>query len=231
MVLEKPHRFYQWPRRRQNMFLALVALGYLFLPAFALLLLINGWWVGMLVFFILFIPAQFLDTPLGQRRGRFLYFAPLFLVEKRAADHFVLHGGTSFDYFFCFTWRDAGAKARRQLLADFVSGLQEFATYLAENGLEEAKIEGSSYFFSARNARRFGFSSRAADNGQRLILYVNYLVLLATYSFAQGRCARPPIHQLKTVQADGRDLIAAMHTIPGNRFINNLRKENDQSAE
>ena len=207
-MLQTPHRFYQWSRREQNLFLICCGLLFLAIILFCIIALLFGWIWVLLFYPTIFILAQFIDTPVGQREGRLLYFSPLFLVEKGKDGTFTLHGGTLFDVLFVFNWQDRGEPARRKMITEFLGGLLAFTQFLKENNLDDVTIKGSSYFFSERNAQRYGFNIEPLNQGQKLILYINYVVILLTYSFTNGKLSRPPIGQTKSVQCTGKDLLA-----------------------
>lgn len=200
------HRFYAWSRHKQNLFIGL-SIGLFFLLIIASMsgLIFNRFWT-LLLFPLIFIPAQFVDTPSGVRSGRFIYFSPLFIVEKQK-DDFILHGGTLFDYLFVFNWQDLGEPARRKVVAEFLSGLNAFVHYLEDQKLHDVEISGTSYFFNGRNAERYGFETAPVAGAQQVIIGFNFLVLMATYSFTQGRLVFPPLNQLKAVKSDGKTLI------------------------
>jgi len=206
-MLSTPHRFYSWSRTKQNLFL-FFCYSLFFL---IILLSFSGLFFGhiwsLCLFPLIFIPAQLVDTPTGMRRGRLLYFSPLFLVEQDKDNNFILHGGSLFDFLFVFKWHDAGETARRRLVTDFLSGLLAFTHYLKANDLGDAVVKGSSYFFSYRNAKRYGFDVDSTAQSQQIILSMNYIVILATYSFTRGKLALPPISHMKTVQSTGATLI------------------------
>jgi hypothetical protein len=203
----QPHRFYQWSKRKQNVFIILCVLSFMGIIGFSLAGLLLGWFWSVLLFPLIFIPAQCVDTPLGFRSGRLIYFSPLFLVEKRDSGDYVLHGGTIFDYFFVFSWQDAGETARQQVLKDFMLGLLTFTEHLEQHDLEEATINGSSYFFNARNAKRYGFKIVETEQSQQITLGMNYVVLILMYSFTHGKIAFPPIGKITTVSSTGGQLI------------------------
>jgi hypothetical protein len=206
-LLKKPHRFYTWSRTKQNLFLTFVGLAWLLYVLLLYAGTLLGCWFCIIFYPTIFIFIQFIDTPFGQREGRFIYFSPLFLVEKKTKGEYIIHGGTAFDYLFVFRWQDRGEKARRQILRDFLRGMLAFTEYLEQEGLQDAKLKGSSYFFNERNAKRYGFDVVETDGIQQIILFMNYFVLLATYSFTQGRLAFPNLSAVKTVESSGEALI------------------------
>ena len=202
-----PHKFYEWSKLKQNAFLFLFGFFFFGLTILSFSGLIIGWYWTIFLYPLIFVIAQFIDTPLGYRSGRLIYFSPLFLVEKVKTDEYVLHGGTAFDYFFVFTWKDKGESARRQVMKSFLSGLLEFAEHLDRNQLSEVKVRGSSYFFNERNAQRYGFEVLNTEMSQKIILGLNFAVLLLMYSFTKGKLSFPPIREIKTVSSTGRNLI------------------------
>lgn len=210
---EKPHRFYEWSKRKQNTFLFLCGMFFLIVIGLSFVGLLLGWYWSVFLYPLIFIVAQFVDTPLGHRSGRLIYFSPLFLVERERSGGFILHGGTLFDYFFVFSWKEAGEVARRQVVEQFIAGLLAFIEYLGTNQMYETRIKGSSYFFSERNAHRYGFEIVETESTQRLILVMNYVVLFVMYSFTRGKVAFPPIREIKTVQSTGKKLIGKREQI------------------
>jgi hypothetical protein len=225
---DKPHRFYEWSKRKQNGFLCLCGMLFFVVIVLSFAGLLLGWYWSVLLYPLIFILAQFADTPLGHRSGRLIYFSPLFLAEKEKSGGFILHGGTVFDYVFVFSWQQAGETARRQVVEQFIAGLLAFVRYLEANDLYETRIKGSSYFFNARNAHRYGFEIVKTEDMQRLIMAMNYAVLLVMYSFTQGKVALPPIREIKTVQSTGKKLIGKRKQIM--RVLRKIESRGNQTS-
>ena len=112
------NRFYEYPKFIQwfvAIILVMVGFG-------SILLIYLGPWFILLFPFIISI-FQFGSTPFFRLTGIYKYYSPMLLVYNPNPKTYDLHNGTPFDYFFVMKRKDAGAKARYQILAYFVQGL------------------------------------------------------------------------------------------------------------
>ena len=207
MGIEKPHRFYRWPVRKQWAFFALViSLAIILFVGMILLTVVLKSPFSFLLWPLFTLLPPFLDTPQGKKSGSLTYYAPLFIVAK-SSKKYVIHGGTLFDYLFVFGWRGNGRSHRTIVLYNFVAGLINLIEELEQNPAKQVKIEGTSYFFNERNARRLGFTTGKPDAGQTIILAFNYLPLLVSYSLAQGKLSFPRLTHILKAETSSTELI------------------------
>ncbi|MCA9920311.1 MAG: hypothetical protein KC445_20285 [Anaerolineales bacterium] len=205
--LEKPHRFYKWPINKQRAFLALViGLAVVLLVGLMVLVAIFNNPAFFLLWPLFTLLPPFLDTPLGQKSGSLTYYAPLFIVAQ-SPQKFVIHGGTLFDYLFVFGWRGNGRSHRAIVLYNFVDGLVNLIEELEQQPRQAIIIEGTSYFFNERNAQRLGFATSKPDVAQRIILTLNYLPLLVSYSLVQGKLSFPRLSRVLKAETNSDELI------------------------
>ena len=206
---EYPHRFYAWPLKKQKWFIAgvYITLATLFLSIIALVVIKEVFWPLILFPFILVSLASFGDAPSGKISGSLIYYSPLFISTKPRKNKTIIHAGTPFDYFFVFRKKDRGIKAKKIVLIYFLDGLIKFIDNLSENSNESLTIEGTSYFFSEKTARKLGFEVAKAGFDQVFILTFNFLPLMFSYSFTQGKWSFPKLGNMKQVSISSGDLI------------------------
>ncbi len=207
------NRFYSWSQRKQYLyFVVCVFTGLLILTSIILSLILLPFH-GLILFWILypfiFVVAQMIDTPTMVQRGKLVYFSTFFLVEHVEDKRLRIHAGTIFDYLFAFHWKHRGTAARKIVVQEFILGMKDFAMFLQNSEISpDTIIEGSSYFFSAKNAKKFGFDLEEAAPSTKFLLIINFLVVFLQYSFIQGRAAFPPIHKVKGAFATKAKLIS-----------------------
>lgn len=163
--------------------------------------------------FILFFPLvisinQFCSTPISCASGMYQYQSPMLLVYNANEKVYDLHSGTTFDYLLHMKWADRGMEAQRQLLAYFIEGLLEIIAKIEKGEVPETvKVVSTSYFFSDRTAKKWGFKMAQPSAFYRLNLILNGLDLFLLYSYAQNRLVFPKIWDAKKMEALGNDLV------------------------
>jgi hypothetical protein len=152
----------------------------------------------------------FFLTPLFRLSGVLKYYSPYLIVSRTKPDHLALHGATPFDYLRLFSWKDRGRPAVRRILLWYIEGLLALAREVSKGNIsKDTTITGTSYIFSAGNAKRFGFT--VEDSGSFAWGgYLTYLTQFLTYSFAQGRWALPPVHLAKRASIKAERLCAKL---------------------
>jgi len=164
---------------------------------------------GVLVLFPIGLPlAHFALTPILTLLGVYKYYSPLLLVYSPNAVKYDIHMGTSFDYLWVMHWHDRGLKARKKIWSYFLEGLVNIMEEIEAGRLPETvKIEGTSYFFSAKTAQRLGFVLEKPSFSYRVNLVINYIDLWWMYSFAQNRVAFPKVFNARKAVISGKDLV------------------------
>ena len=205
-MLEKPHLFYQWSVKKQLAFVGTIVLFLVVIFAMSLYGSIahQQFWTGIFIPLIVLTLAPFVDLPLGVKNGKFSYYAPLFILEKRK-DQLVMHGGTLFDYFFVFNWSDRGRAAQNKSMHSLLKGCIALAD--AYQG-QAVTFTGTSYFFNEKTAQRMGFTVQPPPYNERFILYLNYIGITAMHSFVNNRLSFPNMSTILSVQITAEQLNA-----------------------
>ena len=206
------HRFYSWSQRKQKIFIYLLylTLGLLMLGVIVLIAIFKVVWPLIILPFFIITVASFADAPSGKHSGSLIYYSPFFIVTKVKNGKSILHAGTPFDYFFVFRREDYGMKARKKVLTEFLRGLIRYMDHLPE---EEIVIEGTSYFFNERTAKKLGFDIKPAGIDQVIILGFNFLPLMLTYSFTKGKFGFPDLGKIKKVSISSKKLVLQRNKI------------------
>lgn len=171
--------------------------------------LLAGTYVLLVLLFPLWVPlAQFATAPMLYLLGHYRYYSPMLLVEGPSDEELRIHGGTNFDYFVHFAWSDRGPAAARKTLQHYLRGLLALADAVERGEVRpETRIVASSYIFTARTARRVGFTPEPIAASARWGLYGNYLNLLWKHSFAKGRLAPPDLRRIGQAATTGAELV------------------------
>ena len=174
-----------------------------------------GWYALMerSFVYVLLLPflisiLQFCSTPISRATGVYQYQSPMLLVYNANEKVYDLHSGTTFDYLLHMKWAERGPEAQRKMLAFFIDGLLEIIAKI-ENGTIPAsvKVVGTSYFFSERTAKKWGFKMAKPSAFYRFNLILNGLDLFILYSYAQNRIVFPKIWDAKKMEALGSELL------------------------
>lgn len=167
------------------------------------------------------VPAmQFALTPLWRLAGVYRYYSPVLFVTEAPGGGYELHGGTSFDY-LCLRRRGCTAPAHRVLLREYLVGLLGLIRDVEEGRItSDARIVGTSYFFSERSARKLGFSLSPASRGVKLHLMLDILSVAVMYSYAHGRPVVPPVWRARMAETTAAEL--ARHRPVVERFLHHM---------
>ncbi len=173
-------------------------------------------WLGLIEVsrvYLLCLPIimsinQFCATPISRASGVFQYQSPMLLVYNANEKIYDLHSGTTFDYLLHMKWVDRGLEAQRKMLAYFIEGLLEIIAKIESGEVPDTvKVVGTSYFFSERTAKKWGFKMTQPSTFYRLNLILNGLDLFLLYSYAQNRLVFPKIWEAKKMEALGSELL------------------------
>ena len=156
--------------------------------------------VALLVAVVPFLPFWLLVcglcfAPLLRLTGALRYCSPFLVVTRTGRSGLALHGAMPWDYLRLFRWRDRGRPAIRRILLWYVEGLVHLAREVRDGRLTaDTRISATSYLFSDRTLRRFGFE---VERSPRLALggCLTYPTQFFTWSFARGRWSLPPVHR------------------------------------
>ena len=165
---------------------------------------------------IIFVPTlvQFFSAPMAKLVGIHTYLSPMLFVSNATNKKFEIHSGTPFDYFLVMRKTRRGIRFRKQMLSFFLDGLLRIVERIEASELPESVIiQGNSYFFSGRTARKLGFSLSETSIGVKINLLVNYFDLTWMYSLSQGRISFPKINSVKTAEITGSCLVMNKHEL------------------
>ncbi len=184
-------------------------LGLLFLLQILLIplsvLVFNNNWV-FLTMPLFFLLVPFVDTPSGKMSGTLFYYSPLFIVSKQKKGVYQLHGGTLFDYFFIFKWKDRGLKSKKVVFIHLLDGLLNLIEELKSTE-DAVTIKGASYFFNEKTAQSINFTTHPAPAFHKIMMGIHYLAIAISYSFTTGKFALPPLGNLIEMESDKHNLI------------------------
>lgn len=188
-----------------------------------------GLWKYLLVFII--VPLySFLITPLFRLTGILAYKSPMLCVQVDPKKNYILHSGTSFDYFLEMRNVKGGTVFQNKILEYHLEGLLEIIREVEEEIIPKTTIiKGSSYFFSERTAAKMGFQKIETDKNAMLILILDYLEIMWMYSRAKGRLAFPKLSDMKSVEITGEKLVTNKKSIE--RLYSILKKRNTTKGQ
>lgn len=202
------HRFYRKSKKDQNRILAIIAIGaiiFIFL-SIIISLKLDFYLIGILTFTItLSIIAPFFDMPSLKKRGKMIYYSPLFIAEKPKNGVIKIHGGTLFDYYFVIDKKMNGKQRTNFIIQQYLQGL---LCLIEKHGAEnEMKIRGTSYILNNRTVEKLGFEVIQTDSSQKIILLYNYFNILISNSIAKNKLSFPNLNRTKTFETDFKQLI------------------------
>ena len=129
-------------------------------------------------------------------------------VEWDGIDEGEYPNGTTFDYLMVMNNVKPGPEFSKKMLAYYLEGLLKIIEKIETNELsEKVLIQGSSYFFNERTAKKLGFQLKKTTFGKIINATVNYLDLLWMYSIAKGKLTFPKINYMITVEIIGSGLV------------------------
>ena len=182
-------------------------------------LMMKDWRYLGLIFLAVSI-TQFAFTPVFKSMGLYLYLSPMLLVYNPTKSYYQLHNGTSWDYFLNRKrMRRIGVK--KTILIDFLKGLLVIIEKVEKETVDRnIKIDASSYFFSERTAKRFGFQLEKPAVFVYINVFLNYIDLTWMYSLAHKRLRFPGLFAIKKATTTGEELILQKSRI--NELLNRI---------
>lgn len=165
---------------------------------------------------IILVPTliQFSSAPMAKLVGVHTYLSPMLFANNATNKKYEIHNGTPFDYLLVMKNTRPGIRFRKQMLSYFLDGLLEIVERIEATELPKSVIiQGNSYFFNDRTARKLGFSLSETSIAVRINLLVNYFDLTWMYSLSQGRIAFPKISEVKTAEITGSCLVMNKHKL------------------
>ncbi|HHO51630.1 MAG TPA: hypothetical protein ENK18_12335 [Deltaproteobacteria bacterium] len=150
----------------------------------------------------------FATTPLLRLLGFYRYYSPYLCVMLPSSRRLDIHLGTSFDHLLTMRPWDLGRAAHAALLVGALDGLLAIAGEVERGTLEgDVVVEGTSWFFTASSAERFGFELAAPTPFGYLTVIVSLFDILMMYSFTHGHPTFPPIRGIRRAVTTGGKLL------------------------
>ncbi len=159
---------------------------------------------------ILIVPSsiQFFGAPIAKLSGLHKYLSPMLLVNSANDKKYEIHNGTTFDYLMVMNNVKSGPEFSKKMLVYYLEGLLKIIEKIETNELSEnVLIQGSSYFFNERTAKKLGFKLSKTNVAIKINMLVNYLDLIWMYSLSQGRLTFPNLINMQTVSVKGKYLV------------------------
>jgi hypothetical protein len=187
-------------------------------------------WMRLLADHLILLPliilaptlVQFFAAPIAKLVGVHTYLSPMLFVSNASDKKFEIHNGTPFDYLMVMTNIRPGVRFRNQMLSYFLDGLLGIVDKIEANELSESVIiQGNSYFFNVRTARKLGFELSETSVAVRINLLINYFDLTWMYSLSRGRLSFPKIKDVQTGEITGACLVMNKEKLTRlNAFLN-----------
>jgi len=138
----------------------------------------------------------------------------LFTTAKKKDKLFEIHFGSLFDCIMSGLFTGKRGSFRNLMLYFLVDGLWTIVEEIESGKIhEDAEIIGTSYFFNADTAERFGFQLDETIVSHKYILYLNYLEILLVHSLSKGRFSAPDFSTFKTVKASASGMLEKKESI------------------
>lgn len=186
--------------------LLLLVLAYPFVTCLFGLPYSSPWKYVMMAFFLPVYGISFM--PILTLLKVADYKSELLFITKDVTKNYDIHFGSLFDCILSGLFSGKRGGFKDLMLYFLVDGILKIIKDVEDGKIEkEAEIRGSSYFFNAKTAAKFGFGSIKTKWSHKYILYLNYLEMLLVFSFSKGRLAHPNIEDFNSVKTTGAQLI------------------------
>jgi hypothetical protein len=207
------NRFYTLPILAQWSLAILLAL-FGFLPLLGVLEL-SEVHPSFFTLILVCVPiGQFTITPISKLSGIYTFYSPMLLGYMANEKNIDLHNGSSFDYWMVMRNTKPGIVFRNQILRYHLEGLLNIIKQIEDEKIPETvKIEGTSYFFSARTMQKMGFEMKSPTLFYRFNLLTNFIDLCWMYSLSRGKFAIPKVWQAKKAVTTGARLLDRRRSI------------------
>jgi hypothetical protein len=207
------NRFYNLPILAQWSLAILLAL-FGFLPLLGVLELSEVHPAFYTLFLFCLPIGQFTITPISKLSGTYTYYSPMLLGYMANEKNIDLHNGSSFDYWMVMRKTKPGIVFRNQILRYHLEGFLNIIKQIEDGKIPETvKIEGTSYFFSARTMQKMGFEMKSPTLFYRFNLLTNFIDLCWMYSLSRGKFAIPKVWQAKKAVTTGARLLDRRRSI------------------
>lgn len=201
------NRFFQLSKNGQRRFqfkiILVTVLGLLTFGIF--LFLISPKLIYLCIFLvpiIMTIIAPFFDVPAQVEKGDLKYYSMFFFAEKLKKGVIKIHGGTLFDYYFAFSSEMTQREKTKLVLLEYLKGLNELIQTTEEN----IRIQGTTYFINEKTANRLGLKKVATNEGQKLILWFNFINITLSMSIVNQKLVFPNLSNIMTFEGKVKDL-------------------------
>ena len=204
------HKYYLKSNKEQNQIQIKIGLVSLFFNLIVLTLSIfSGLYILIYLSIIitLSIIAPFFDIPALKKKGKLIYYSPLFITEKEKNGIIIIHGGSLFDYVFVIDKKLNGKQRTNFILQKYLEGILNLIDVCEKNNNISVKIKGTTYILNERTANKIGFNIIKTDFVQILILTFNYVNILASNSIAKRQISFPNLNNIKTLESELSELI------------------------
>lgn len=150
--------------------------------------------------FVISLFAPFIDVPMGRKKGHLIYYSPLLLASALRNGKIVLHGGTLFDYYFTLSVNKSERRNRKMVIYSYTEGMLNLLETWDEQ-FNDVKLSATAYFISPKTAKRLGFREVDTNPFTKLIMLINYLPIMISYSIANEEVSFPNIFSLKSYES------------------------------
>jgi hypothetical protein len=214
-ISKRMNRFYNLPILAQWSLAVLLTLTG-FVPVFGVIVLSEVHPAFFSLLLVCVPVGQFTMTPISKLSGTYTYYSPMLLGYMANQKNIDLHNGSSFDYWMVMRKTKPGILFRNQILKYHLEGLLNIIKQMEEGKIPETvKIEGTSYFFSARTMQKMGFEMKSPTLFYRFNLLTNFIDLCWMYSLSKGKFTIPKVWLAKRSQISGKQLMAHQPIIQG----------------
>ena len=156
------------------------------------------------------IPSliQFFGAPIAKLSGIHKYLSPMLLANLASDKNYEIHNGTTFDYLMVMNNFKPGPEFSKKMLIYYLEGLLNIVEKIETSELSEnVLIQGSSYFFNDRTAKKLGFKLSKVNFAIQMNMLINYLDLIWMYSLSQGRLTFPNLLNMQKASVTGKQLV------------------------